>query len=317
MKRVSILIPLYNAAPYVEETIASALAQTYPNIEIIVVDDGSTDNSLQLAEKLSSENVHVFSQPNKGACAARNLAYEHSTGEYIQYLDADDLLAPDKIEQQIAALPADASGEVLSCRWASLYEDKQVVEERCTTLYKNYDNPLNWLADAWMGKGMFPYHVWLTPRKLIAQAGPWNESLLLNQDGEFFSRVLSGASAIKYCPETAVYYRKSNPQSQSQGGKFSRAKAASLLDSYKLYISNVAIYLTNENILKALGNNLLLFIYQYHQLFPDLSYQAEEAFQQLGFKHKWPVGGAQFKKMAIVLGFKNALRLKALIQHKY
>ena len=98
---VSILIPSYNAEEWIEETIQSALSQTWPRKEIIIVDDGSTDNSLRIAKEYESNSVKVISQENSGAAVARNKALEYAQGDYIQWLDADDLLAPDKIEKQL------------------------------------------------------------------------------------------------------------------------------------------------------------------------------------------------------------------------
>ena len=119
---VSILIPCYNADKWLKETIESALSQTWSNKEIIIVDDGSTDNSLQIAKQFESNIVKVISQVNKGATAARNKAFEYARGDYIQWLDADDLLAPDKIEKQMRE--ADSVGNpriLLSSSWANFY----------------------------------------------------------------------------------------------------------------------------------------------------------------------------------------------------
>jgi glycosyltransferase involved in cell wall biosynthesis len=99
---VSILIPAYNAERWLGDTIQSALAQTWSRKEIIVIDDGSRDETLAIARKFSSNTVSVVAQENQGASAARNKAYNLCQGEYIQWLDADDLLAPDKIERQMA-----------------------------------------------------------------------------------------------------------------------------------------------------------------------------------------------------------------------
>ena len=100
--KVSILIPLYNSEEYIAETIDSCLNQTYDNIEIIIVDDGSTDAGLEIARQyeIKYENIKVKTQKNSGAPVARNKAFALSTGEYIQYIDADDLLHPDKIYLQ-------------------------------------------------------------------------------------------------------------------------------------------------------------------------------------------------------------------------
>src|SRR5437868_14667996 len=98
---VSILIPAYNAGPWIGDTIRSALDQTWPRKEIIVVDDGSGDQTLQVARQFASKNVSVVTQENQGASAARNRALSLSRGDYIQWLDADDLLSPNKIAKQM------------------------------------------------------------------------------------------------------------------------------------------------------------------------------------------------------------------------
>ena len=96
---VSILIPAYNAAPYIAETLDSALAQTWYNIEIIVVDDGSRDDTLAIAKTYESKRVKVISQDkNRGQTAALNRSLAEARGDFIQYLDADDILEPQKIQ---------------------------------------------------------------------------------------------------------------------------------------------------------------------------------------------------------------------------
>src|SRR5690606_29679667 len=98
---VSILIPAYNSGRWIAATIRAALAQTWCNTELIIVDDGSRDDTLAIAQSFASPRVKVISQENQGASAARNTAFEHSQGDYIQWLDADDLIAPDKIALQM------------------------------------------------------------------------------------------------------------------------------------------------------------------------------------------------------------------------
>src|SRR4029078_12423266 len=89
---VSILIPAYNSEEWIADSLESALAQSWPNKEIIVVDDGSTDRTLDVVTRFDSKLVKVATQPNQGAAAARNKAFSLSNGDYIQWLDADDLL---------------------------------------------------------------------------------------------------------------------------------------------------------------------------------------------------------------------------------
>ena len=115
---MSIVIPAYNSGWSIAATIASAIGQTWPNTEIIVVDDGSTDDTFAIAQQFESDRVRVVRQKNQGAAAARNMAYSLATGDYIQYLDADDLLCPEKIALQLSAVNAAQSCDVLlSAAW--------------------------------------------------------------------------------------------------------------------------------------------------------------------------------------------------------
>ena len=110
---VSILIPAYNAEKWVADTIRSAINQTWPNTEIIIVDDGSTDNTLAIAKTFESATVKVISQENTGSAEARNRALSYAQGDYIQYLDADDLLSADKIAIQMKKAEGGADSKVL------------------------------------------------------------------------------------------------------------------------------------------------------------------------------------------------------------
>ncbi len=119
---VSILIPAYNAERWIADTIRSVLAQTWPRTEIIVVDDGSRDQTLSIAGQFASKNVSVVAQDNQGASAARNRALALSQGEFIQWLDADDLLARDKIAKQVEALERCGNDRTLfSSAWGRFY----------------------------------------------------------------------------------------------------------------------------------------------------------------------------------------------------
>src|SRR5256885_9187181 len=116
---VSILIPAYNAQGWIADTLRSAIAQTWERTEIIVVDDGSTDQTLAIARGFESDRVRVVTQQNQGAAAARNKCLALSRGDYIQWLDADDLLSHDKISRQVQALELGISKRtLLSSGWA-------------------------------------------------------------------------------------------------------------------------------------------------------------------------------------------------------
>src|SRR5579863_8399773 len=120
---VSILIPAYNAERWIADTLQSAIAQTWPRKEIIVVDDGSTDRTYEVARRFASKEVAVvLSRENRGIGPTENAAFQHSRGDYFQWLDADDVLPPDKIERQLASLQeGDSKRILLSSPWASFY----------------------------------------------------------------------------------------------------------------------------------------------------------------------------------------------------
>jgi len=105
---ISVIIPMYNTSSYIEKTIESVLTQTYKNLEVVVVDDGSTDNSGEIVKALmlKDSRVKYIFQPNSGVSAARNNAIAHSTGEYLAFLDSDDLWLPQKLEKQMARIIA-------------------------------------------------------------------------------------------------------------------------------------------------------------------------------------------------------------------
>src|SRR5438309_3225162 len=142
---VSILIPAYNAAERIVETLGSALAQTWVRTEIIVVDDGSTDGTLTVARQFASRDVSVVSQHNQGASAARNKAFSLCQGDYIQWLDADDLLSPDKIERQLSALDrTSGTRTVLSSAWGRFMHSRSRARFLPTALWHDL-SPVEWL----------------------------------------------------------------------------------------------------------------------------------------------------------------------------
>jgi len=312
--KVSILIPLYNSEKYITETIESCLNQTYKNTETIIIDDQSNDSSYNIAlkyQKQYQDKIYVFKNTRKGSCAARNYAFEKSTGKYIQYLDADDLLKPDKIENQIKLFNQHGDDIVISGMWGRFFKSPGDVKWENQSINKDYENTINWLVDSWEGKGMTTINAWLTPRYIIEKSGKWNEKLLINQDGEFFSRVIVNAKKIIFSPEAKVYYRSGLPDSISRS--LSKEKAASLLYSFSLYVTNLNTHLEKPEVKHALMMNFLNFIYQYYDIYPELVQSAKTEIQNLGFKKLEITGGKTFRKAALLLGFENTLKIRKAI----
>jgi glycosyltransferase involved in cell wall biosynthesis len=232
---VSILIPAYNAEGWIAHALQSAIVQTWQNKEIIVVDDGSTDRTREIARRFAGKGVAVVSTENQGLSAAVNCAYRLCQGDYIQELDADDILAPRKIELQLAALrEGDSRRTLLSSRWAPFYyrirEARFVDNSLCQDL-----SPAEWLLRK-MGENLHMQNAtWLVSRELAEAAGPWDTGLHYDQDGEYFCRVLLASEGIRFVPETGIFYRCSGTHSISYIGN-SDKKKDSLLVSMKKHV---------------------------------------------------------------------------------
>lgn len=312
-KKVSVIIPSYNSINLLEETLDSVINQTYQNIEVIIVDDHSVDGSYELAKTFESDTVKVFRNTGEGACSARNYGFRMSHGDYIQFLDADDLLSSDKIEKQVKLLDEYEEGSIASGIWGRFFNDRNDVKWSNQKVNKDFKPAHLWLLESWKGGGMGQTAIWLTPRTLIEKAGDWNEVLKINQDGEFFSRVLMHGKQVICCEEAKVYYRSGNSNSVSQNQKYSREKAESLLLSYQLYLEHAKDFNFATDLKPGIAQNFLEFIYQFYGQFSDLVAKAEEAFYDLGYQKMWPVGGLKFKKLASILGFKSTLKLRKFL----
>jgi glycosyltransferase involved in cell wall biosynthesis len=247
---VSILIPAYNAEKWIGETLRSAISQTWPRKEIIVVNDGSTDGTAEVVQRFASNQVKLLSTTNGGHSAAENHAYQHCQGDYIQYLDADDLLIPDKIERQLEALREDDSGRILaSSPWAAFYYRTSSARFVRNSLCQDL-RPVEWLLRK-LGENLHMGNAtWLVSRKLSEAAGPWDESLQYDTDGEYFARVLLASEGTRFVPETGMFYRVTGPSSVSNIGN-SDKKKDSLLRSMKLHIQYLQSLEESERVRQA------------------------------------------------------------------
>jgi len=304
---VSILIPSYNAEPWIAETLTSALAQTWVNIEIIVVDDGSTDHTLAAARKFASTRVQVISQPNGGASAARNRALKAAQGNYIQYLDADDLLEPDKIERQLELLVNGNPDWIASGAWARFFDHPSRSQFVPQMLWTDAA-PVDWLVTAWTHHLMMHPAAWLVPRHISERAGPWDETLSLDDDGEYFSRVILASSMIKFCAAVKTYYRSGMAASLS-----GRRSPEALLSGYRSIELGCAHLLSQEDSARTrrtCAARYQRFIYEVYPAVPELMALAQAKVAALGGARAPVNGGPVFRLAASVVGWKLARRLQ-------
>jgi glycosyltransferase involved in cell wall biosynthesis len=183
--RVTIVIPTYNRAHLVGHAIESALNQTYQNLEVFVVDDGSTDNTKEVVESYGSRVKYIY-QENAGPSAARNNGVRRSEAEFIGFLDSDDIYLPLKLEKQVAYLNTHPEMDVVLCYWSLIREDRVTPFKEFTELPT--DNMLKRILLTGTS-GYFPPHVALLRRDCFIRVGGFIESLPAREEQAFWMHV--------------------------------------------------------------------------------------------------------------------------------
>jgi len=308
MIKVSIIIPLYNSEAYIAQTIDSCLAQTHRDIEIIVIENGSTDKSYQIVKSIDDKRLSVFQIPTPNAAAARNYGYQKATGTWIIFLDADDVMASNKIELQLKALSKKPEGWIACCAWAKFKINTKEAVIKPQKVWA-IQNPVDWCLQSWMGGGMMIPGCWLIPKPIIDEAGLWDERLSLHDDGEFMCRVLLASKGNVFVENTLVYYRQQG-NSLSRQHK-SKMAAESALLVYKSYQKEILKFKDSKLARRALARNFSRFVYEYYPAHAQLIKEAYREINELGVKPPL-VGSSSFKFIQRIVGFKLAMGLTSI-----
>jgi len=200
--RVSAVIPAYNAGKFLAETIESVLAQTYRNIECIVVNDGSTDNTAEIAKSFS-DKIRYFEKPNGGVSSARNFGIAEARGELIAFLDADDIWLPEKIEKQVSLYLEDESVGMVYC--GSL----DVSEDLVKTLQENPVLAQEALVEEILLLGSATGRIAstaVTRKSVLDTVGKFDERLSTSADADYICRLIRKAK-ISGISEPLTLYR--------------------------------------------------------------------------------------------------------------
>lgn len=232
MPKVSVVIPVFNCEPYIGDCLRSVIAQTECDLEIIVVDDGSTDGSLKVVKQIAASDarISVYSQPNSGyPGVSRNAGLSHATAPFVTLLDGDDLYHPDKVKKSLAVFEEIGGVEIV-------FHDYKPFEKRLdkpgtaleNTSFIRRASP--WLTSAgdktylcqndfykFASLEFVPCHISSTifRRDLLSRAGPWfREDLRNGDDGDFWLRLLRGRK-IAFLNEVLSYYRLRSPSISS------------------------------------------------------------------------------------------------------
>ncbi len=315
---VSIIIPAYNAENFISETIRNVMEQNYAHFELIIVNDGSTDRTGEIIQEfLSDTRVKYISQSNIGCSGAKNTGLQASRGAFIQYLDADDLLSPDKIKEQVDVLK-NQSVAIAVCRtvsFTSSITDPENTEIDTEFLYST-DNVLGFVLHLYgmNGKnGMIQPNAFLMTRELANRVGAFDPSVSPSpdEDGEYFCRAMLAADHIFFTPNGVNYYRKQMNSRNSLSKQASHRHAEGALRSIQLISSHLLEKENSDAVKNMMAKYYAGFIYLYSS-YRDLGKLAEAEIEKLGVKEVPETGGGNFRMISRMIGFHNALRFKNL-----
>ncbi len=216
MKRrpdISVLIPCYNAAPYLRETIESVLSQEGPTLEILAMDDGSTDDTLKILKSYAGK-LRYATQANAGVSVTRNILLEEASGEYLQFLDADDLLKLGTLEKRMT-VAASRSADLILCWWDRIASDGSPLPPRQKSQRVTYadlagDRELAAFTWLWVPPAAVLYRA-----DLARQAGPWSLQLPVIQDARFLFNAIKLSQRPSVAEHVGACYREHSSGSVS------------------------------------------------------------------------------------------------------
>jgi GT2 family glycosyltransferase len=281
MPLVSILIPALNAQKWIADTIESAIAQSWQRKEIIVVDNGSSDQTLGVARRFASKNVAILQEYNQGPSMARNRALSFCQGDYIQWLDADDLLCPQKVEKQLeAAQKLQEKRALLSSEWGYFAYRSDHTKFCRTSLWCDL-SPVEWLLRKMEQNLHMQTATWLVSRELTEAAGPWDTRLLHDDDGEYFCRVILASNEVHFVPGARVFYRIISSNRVSHIGDSDKKKDAQLL-SMQMHVKYIRSLEDSDRVRAACMKYLQNWLIYFHPERPDIVRELESLAASLG-----------------------------------
>jgi glycosyltransferase involved in cell wall biosynthesis len=249
MPKISVIIPAYNAERTLQETVESVQNQTFSDFEIIIINDGSTDQTLTISQNFVDPRVKIFSYQNAGVSVARNRGIANAMGEFIAFIDADDLWTPDKLERQLKALSNNSEAGVA-------YSWTQTIDERGKPLPHNHPVFLEGsvYADLLVSNFIANGSNILVRREVISQVGEFDADANIrgSEDWDYYLR-LAAETHFTVVPDWQILYRQS---STSVSSNFEMMEASALAVVKKAYQSAPLEY-------QHLKNKSLAWVYGY------------------------------------------------------
>lgn len=306
---VSVVIPYFNARDHIAETINSVIDQTFKDLEIIIVDDGSTDNTFDIIQSFGSR-IKSFRWENRGASAARNKGTELSSGEYIQYLDSDDLLLPSAIEKRIEVFNK-TNADVVYSSWQELIEDKSGAYQKGKVKDHSLEDIHSNIEIALFTKFWAPPAAYLFRSRLVKKIGGFREGLKFGEDARFVFDLAAYGAKFAKIQQVGAYYR------MRQSGNLSKSDPVNFLKDVYLNTCDIESLWKNRGALDSDKIEALIQNYDYtaRNLFQSDYKLFRENLESLykvqpGFRLTWP-------KVAGVLSKTVGYRAAALMMKHF
>ena len=258
---ISIIIPVYNGENYIKDAINSALNQTYKNIEIIVVDDGSKDNTANIIKEFKNKVIYIYKN-NGGVASALNCAIEASKGDYISWLSHDDVYYPNKIEEEVNELKNIDDKTVIYSGFEFVNEKLELItvfENSSKTEYRRLNNNFYSILLSDIGGCTL-----LIPKDVFYNIGFFNEKLLCVQDYELWFRMFKYGYKVKYIPKALLQYRMHEKQDSNSKKDFLRNEGNELwINMLKNIDDNEYqnIFFNKYNVLNKIRNRMKNSVY--------------------------------------------------------
>jgi glycosyltransferase involved in cell wall biosynthesis len=294
---ISVIMPCYNAVTFVEEAVNSVMNQTYKDVELIVVDDGSTDGSVgtlqQLAAQYSPRMILLF-QDHMGPFPARNLGLRHARGGLVAFLDADDYWSPDALEKLTVAMD-DSHTDIAYCGWQNVGEGAPGTEPYIPPDYSQMDTAAEFLRSC-----PWPIHAALVRREAIDAVKGFSERRFSAMDYDLWLRLYAHTQKLVRVPEVLAFYRWHDK------GQISRTKWKQVLNALQVRRDFVAhhpervAHLSESKVLELTDGYLLREAYSaYWQR--NLS-DAQKLFRRAFIQGLWKAGDLKYLLPALLPG---------------
>lgn len=309
---ISVIMPCYNAQDYIAAAIESVLAQTHKRLELIIINDGSTDRSEEIINGFNDQRIKHIIQKNKGQCVASNNGLKYAKGDFIKFFDADDIMNESHLEAQLQRLARNKNC-VASCTWGRFYnEEAQSARFVPETVWQDMDT-LDWIKASLRQKyDMMGAWLWLIPRNIIEKAGGWDERLSLNNDFEFSVRLLLHAERVLFAGGARMYYRSGMASALSQEKSRSKFEAAIL--STRLGCEYLLNKENSPEMRLLCANRYQEWLFRIFPYYTDLQEELQRKIDLLGGSDRKLDGGRVMRTIDGLVGWKKAKRIQMTLR---